>query len=127
MFAEGDECVAFGSAYLKSRSSDSFTAALKDFIAPIQTNFSQCGSVHVIKHDDAEPPALLDGAEFDLVEDAAPMNNAGGPGAEDTNVVDSCTTDAGVCDFTAVQQGDYWVVETVAPTGHDLADPATST
>jgi hypothetical protein len=31
----GTGCAAFGSAYLKSRSSDSFTAALKDFIAPL--------------------------------------------------------------------------------------------
>jgi hypothetical protein len=36
-------CTAFGSAYLKSRSSDSFTAALKDFIAPVPTNISNCG------------------------------------------------------------------------------------
>jgi len=120
----GDECVAFGSAYLKSRSSDSFTAALKDFIAPLTLNISTCGSIHVIKTDDATPPALLDGAEFDLITDAAPINNVGGPGAEDTNIVDSCTTVLGVCDFTAVQEGEYWVVETVAPAGHDLADPA---
>ena len=123
----GDECVAFGSAYLKSRSSDSFTSALKDFIAPLTLNISTCGSIHVIKTDDADPATSLDGAEFDLVEDATPINNATGPGVEDTVVVGSCTTgetDPGVCDFTAVQEGEYWVVETVAPAGHDLADPA---
>lgn len=97
---------------------------MKDFIAPLTLNFSTCGSIHVIKTDDADPAALLDGAEFDLVADAAPVNNVGGPGAEDTDVVDSCTTAAGVCDFTSVQEGEYWVVETVAPAGHDLADPA---
>jgi uncharacterized surface anchored protein len=126
-----DACTSFGSAYLKSRSSDSFTAALKDFIAPVPLDFNICGSVHVIKHDDATPPNLLDGAAFDLVEDAAPINNVGGPGAEDTNVVDSCVTgelpdpaaDDGVCDFGEVAQGDYWVVETAAPPGHDLANP----
>ncbi len=53
-----DECVGFGSAYLKSRSSDSFTAALKDFIAPLATNFSLCGAIHVIKVDDADPADL---------------------------------------------------------------------
>jgi hypothetical protein len=115
-----DECVAFGSAYLKSRSSDSFTAALKDFIRPIATNFSLCGSIHVVKHDDADPPALLDGAEFDLRLDAAPLGGA--PGPEDV-LVDSCVTVAGVCDFTAINQGDYWLVETVAPAGHDLPVP----
>jgi len=117
------QCVAFGSAYLKSRSSDSFTAAIKDFIRPIATNFSQCGSVHVIKNDDATPPNLLAGAQFNLVKDNPPVNEATGPGVEDT-VVASCTTVNGVCDFAAVTNGEYWVVETVAPTGHELANPA---
>jgi Prealbumin-like fold domain len=116
----GDQCVGFGSAYLKSRSSDSFTAALKDFIAPEATNINLCGSVHVIKTDDATPPALLDGAAFDLRTDNAPIGGA--PGVEDITV-DSCVTVAGVCDFDQVLQGEYWVVETAAPTGHDLPVP----
>jgi hypothetical protein len=45
----GDECSGFGSAYLKSRSSDSFTAALKDFIAPTPTNFDNCGAIEITK------------------------------------------------------------------------------
>ena len=49
-----DECVAFGSAYLKSRSSDSFTAALKDFIAPLALNFDICGDIVILKTDDAD-------------------------------------------------------------------------
>ena len=35
-------CVNFGSTYLKSRSSDSFTAEVKDFIAPIPVSVSNC-------------------------------------------------------------------------------------
>jgi hypothetical protein len=42
-------CVAFGSAYLKSRSSDSFNAELKDFIAPETINIQQCGKVIIRK------------------------------------------------------------------------------
>ena len=42
-------CASFGSAYLKSRSSDSFTAALKDFIAPVATNVSNCGTIKITK------------------------------------------------------------------------------
>jgi len=42
-------CVSFGSAYLKSRSSDSFTAAMKDFIAPAPTNITNCGTVIIRK------------------------------------------------------------------------------
>jgi hypothetical protein len=47
-------CTSFGSAYLKSRSSDSFTAALKDFIAPAATNLSNCGSVRIRKETDPD-------------------------------------------------------------------------
>ena len=35
----------FGKAYLKSRSSDSFTSELKDFIAPIPINITNCTPV----------------------------------------------------------------------------------
>jgi hypothetical protein len=122
-FAGGsDACVSFGSAYLKSRSSDSFTAELKDFIAPIQLNFSNCGGIEITKVDDGDPATTLEGAEFDLRPDVAPLGTA--PGNEDVTT-DSCTTDAtGVCSFSDLLQGDYWIVETVAPAGHDLASPA---
>ncbi|MFL5581375.1 MAG: hypothetical protein ACJ8AO_13480, partial [Gemmatimonadaceae bacterium] len=43
IFGSG-ECRFFGSAYLKSRSSNSFTAELKDFIAPVAVNLSTCES-----------------------------------------------------------------------------------
>ena len=35
-----EECVSFGNAYVKSRSSSSFTASLKDFIRPIDVSVS---------------------------------------------------------------------------------------
>ncbi|GAA1786525.1 hypothetical protein GCM10009748_21190 [Agromyces lapidis] len=47
-----DQCETFGSAYLKSRSSDSFAAAMKDFIAPIETGFPTCGGVKISKVTD---------------------------------------------------------------------------
>jgi len=37
-------CGTFGSAYLKSRSSDSFTAEIKDFVAPERVRISNCPS-----------------------------------------------------------------------------------
>ena len=42
-------CEAFGSAFLKSRSSASFTAEVKDFVAPQPVNISNCeiGRAHV--------------------------------------------------------------------------------
>ena len=88
-----NKCESFGSVYLKSRSSDSFTAALKDFIEPLQTNISNCGSVTVIKNT---VPSSLDGTfsytkTFDS--DPATANNfdittSGGTGsAVFTNVI----------------------------------------
>jgi hypothetical protein len=45
-----NSCASIGQAYLKSRSSDSFTAALKDFIAPISVNFNKCGKITIVKN-----------------------------------------------------------------------------
>jgi hypothetical protein len=43
-------CTAFGSAFVRSRSSSSFTAEIKDFIAPIPINISNCGTIKIVKH-----------------------------------------------------------------------------
>jgi len=43
LFGQG-ECGSFGSAYLKSRSSDSFTSALKDFVPPTEVEIGNCPS-----------------------------------------------------------------------------------
>jgi SdrD B-like domain len=53
-------CEGFGSAYIKSRSSDSFTAAVKDFIAPLNVNISNCGTVNVNKYIDIDEDATKD-------------------------------------------------------------------
>src|SRR6266571_211672 len=45
-------CEAFGSVFLKSRSSASFPAEVKDFVAPVPVNISNCGAVKIIKHTD---------------------------------------------------------------------------
>jgi hypothetical protein len=42
-------CESFGSAFLKSRSSSSFPAELKDFIAPVSVHISNCGSITIRK------------------------------------------------------------------------------
>jgi len=43
LFGSG-ACGTFGSAYLKSRSSDSFTSEIKDFVPPEQVSISNCPS-----------------------------------------------------------------------------------
>jgi hypothetical protein len=40
----GSDCGHFGSAYLKSRSSDSFTSEIKDFVPPEEVNVGNCES-----------------------------------------------------------------------------------
>lgn len=120
-----DPCLPFSSAYLKSRSSDSFTAALKDFIAPISVATSKCGDINVLKTDDDSPGSVLEGAVFTLFNDAAPIGGTFDP-ATDLAVVPAttCTTGAdGTCSFTQVLAGNYWVVETTTPAGHDTAAP----
>jgi hypothetical protein len=42
-------CTAFGSTFLKSRSSSSFPAEVKDFVAPQPVNISNCGTIVVNK------------------------------------------------------------------------------
>ena len=49
-----NRCRSFGSAYLKSRSSATFTAALKDFIAPANVDLNQCAKVIIRKQTNPE-------------------------------------------------------------------------
>jgi len=42
-------CQQFGSVFVKSRSSTSFTAEIKDFIAPSPVNITNCGSITIHK------------------------------------------------------------------------------
>jgi hypothetical protein len=119
-------CESFGSAYLKSRSSDSFTAALKDFVPPAAVDIRNCGKLNILKVDDATPAAPLAGAVFTLYNDNAPVG--GTRGAEDTITTLTCTTAAdGTCTILDIPIGSYWVVETTTPAGHFTApDQATS-
>ena len=48
IFDEGT-CESFGSAFVKSRSSDAFTSQLKDFIKPVPVNITNCGQVIIRK------------------------------------------------------------------------------
>jgi hypothetical protein len=113
-----NQCVNFGSAYLKSRSSDSFTSALKDFVPPETVNITNCGSVRIVKTDDAGN--ALAGAKFTLYTNNAPL---GAPrGNEDTITTLTCTTgNTGTCTISNVFFGNYWVVETTVPAGYDPA------
>jgi hypothetical protein len=47
-------CTPFSSAYVKSRSSDAFTSAVKDFIAPVHLSLDRCGKVIIRKQTDPD-------------------------------------------------------------------------
>jgi uncharacterized surface anchored protein len=125
IFQGSTGCTSFGSAYLKSRSSDSFTAALKDFVPPVGISVTNCGSVEITKTDDATPANPLSGAVFNAYKDDAPTGGTQ-PGLEDLDVSSgSCTTAAttGKCTISGLLAGSYWIVETTTPTGFDTAAP----
>ena len=48
-FFAGNSCTSFGSAMLKSRSAASFTSALKDLVAPVGINLTNCANVTIRK------------------------------------------------------------------------------
>jgi hypothetical protein len=115
-------CASIGSAYLKSRSSDSFSAALKDFVPPKAVNITNCGTVNITKTDDATPANALNGATFTLYTDNAPLGGSPPHGAEDTATSITCTSGSdGKCSMTNVPFGQYWVVETTTPSGFNTA------
>ena len=124
-------CASFGSAYLKSRSSDTFTSALKDFIAPIETNFDACGSLTWLKKDGVTN-ALLGGATFSVCQ-----THSYNPGtAAYTDIADVCVNnvldnaapdtdpDAGEFRLDSKPLGRYTITETAAPTGYDIVTGA---
>ncbi len=80
-----DSCFTLGQAWLKSRSSDTFTTALKDFIAPVPINISNCGKVIIRKETDPDGATDL----FDFT--STVLVGSGGSG--DTG--DSGDTDTG--------------------------------
>lgn len=147
----GAGCASFGSAYLKSRSSDSFNSALKDYIAPINTEFTRCGSLTWLKVDgagsalagatfevcrvnglaDVDDPAETDPADecWTVKDNEADPDTSEGSGEPDPATPDDPESDEksdeddadGVLLLSALQPGDYTIVETIPPDGY-IAD-----
>jgi len=59
-------CEAFGSTFLKSRSSSSFGAEMKDFIAPQPVNITNCGKIIIKKVTVPSPDATNTSFGFSL-------------------------------------------------------------
>jgi hypothetical protein len=110
LFTGGGGCVSFGSAYLKSRSSDSFTAAMKDFIAPAPTNVDNCAKVIIRKQTNPEENPNVTSFGFAKAFTTSPAS---------ANTFS--LTDDGVQTFTGVLQGSgLTVTEDAPPAGWDL-------
>jgi hypothetical protein len=99
------QCVSFGSAYLKSRSSDSFTAALKDFIAPEPVNVSTCGRIVIHKVTENGDASFGYSTTGGLTPSTFNLSNGG------TRTYS---------DATQVQPGSYSVSEATIPAGWSL-------
>jgi prealbumin domain-containing protein len=112
------QCRTFGSAYLKSRSADSFTSAVKDFIAPLTANITNCGSV-LVKKTDFNSGAALDGATFTVAKGVV----TNGVEAASSNVPHVGATGSGLYCVDNLFFGNHTVTETAAPPGYDKANP----
>jgi hypothetical protein len=118
-----NDCATFGSAYLKSRASDSFNSELKDFVAPVANpiNFCQPQTIKLKKVDDRDG-STLGGAVLQLFRETngTPGLQIGSGG--DTQVGSDCTTSAsdgvGNCTFTITVSGTYYGHEKTPPPGY---------
>jgi hypothetical protein len=108
---QSNKCTSFGSAMLKSRSSDSFTSQLKDFVAPVGINLTNCGQVIIRKQTlpDENPNTTSFGFTKSFTTDP-------------TTTGTFSLTDDGVKDYgkTVVFGSGYTVTESTLPTNWAL-------
>jgi hypothetical protein len=121
-------CKSFASAYLKSRSSTSFTSELKDFIAPTPVNIGSCPSIKLKKVDQSNNP--LAGATMRLYKDVngdnlidagdTPIPRTGTDGSDPSHFLCVTTSGSNECSFglDAFGYGTYIARETVVPSGY---------
>jgi hypothetical protein len=101
----GAGCGAFGSAYLKSRSSDSFTAELKDFIAPERVHISNCTALTTT----AAGPVTIGSPISDTAHLSGATSDAGGTITFHLFSDNQCTSEVttGLNPVTVSGNGDY--------------------
>jgi fimbrial isopeptide formation D2 family protein/uncharacterized repeat protein (TIGR01451 family) len=115
----GGSCKSFGSLFTKSRSSNSFSADLKDRIDPLPVNFNTCGQITILKQDEHQQP--LGGATFSVTPN--PFTGSGSLSVADNQAPDDNAA-AGTIHLSDVEPGTYTVCETAAPAGYIIASPA---
>jgi hypothetical protein len=101
-----NDCASFGSAMLKSRSSDAFNSQLKDFVAPVPIDLQNCGNVIIRKQTipDEDPNTTVFGYTKNFPTDPVSANTF-------------TLTDDGVQDYgnTVLFGSGYTVTEDVIP------------
>jgi len=139
LFGE-NECGQFGSAYLKSRSSDSFTAALKDFVPPERVDVSNCpadltttasgnvtlgtnATIHDTAHLDV-PAGTTGSITFKLYDSVADCEATTDVKFESTNSTVNGPGNYDSGNFTPTVAGTYIWTATFAPTAGQGVDPA---
>ena len=95
-------CTSFGSAFLKSRSSTSFTSEVKDFVAPQSVHVSNCGTISISKVTQNGNGTFNFATSRGMTPPAFDLH-----GGETT-------------DFLNVPSGDYTVTESLLPDGWTL-------
>jgi uncharacterized repeat protein (TIGR01451 family) len=84
-------CEAFGSTFLKSRSSNSFTAEVKDFVAPQPVNITNCPRLGLTKTADAPIVNAGDQIGFSVT-----VSNSGQGPAQNVAISDALPSGSGV-------------------------------
>jgi hypothetical protein len=99
-------CTAFGSAFLKSRSSASFPAEVKDFVAPKPVTISNCGKIVINKVTNPSPDTSDTSFSFTAGGGLTPTSFSLKNGGSQT--------------YESVVVGSGYTVAETVPTGWDL-------
>jgi uncharacterized surface anchored protein len=125
-------CESFAGAYLKSRSSTSFTSEIKDLVKPIGLSINLCKPDTITLEKRDAHGNLLAGATLELWRETNGVTGlqttANGGTPADTKV-GSCTSNQSGCTFTNITiAGVYYGHEATAPNGYNKGpDPAAQT
>jgi hypothetical protein len=115
-------CTGFASAYLKSRSSDSFNSAIKDFASPLTADINNCGSLAVQNYIDIDEDGTQDTGErpTTIAADVSGWSfTITGPNSfsctgttNSSGVLTSCLkADSTAANLSGLQQGTYTITE----------------
>ncbi|WGY02688.1 sortase [Nocardioides sp. QY071] len=125
LFPAGTCSNDYGTINMRSRTSDSPNASLKDYVAADVSVPSTCGKLTINKRDPQGAPAP--GATFQISPDPTPGSAAATLTVTDGGAGDDDGAADGVIVIDPVEPGTYTVTETAPPTGMLLPPPADRT